>query len=98
MNIIEHYKNNKNWWYQIFLASFIINLVFPNLMYKDKSATYNVITNSLGAIIGGLMLFVFVYIISKLFTKTLSEKQIKIILILCFAFWWIIQILNHFDL
>lgn len=98
MNIVEHYKNNKNWWHLILLASFTINLVFPKLMYKDKSATYNVITNSFGAIIGGLIFFVLVYVISKLFKKQLSEKQIKITLILCFAFWWTIQILNHFNL
>ena len=97
MDIVEHYKNNKNWWFLILLSSFIINLVFPKLMYKDKSATYNVITNSLGAIVGGLIFFVMAYLIIKLFKKRLNEKQIKITLMICFAFWWTIQILNHFN-
>lgn len=97
MDIIEHFKSNKNWWYKILLFSFLISLIFPVMMYNDKSSTYNVITNSFGSIIGGLILFVLIYLTSKLIKRRLNEKQIKITLLISFSFWWILQILNHFN-
>jgi glycopeptide antibiotics resistance protein len=98
MEIKEHIKKNKVWWFKILLSSFMISLIFPVNMYEDKSATYNVITNSLGSIIGGLILFVLIYFVSKLITKKLNEKQVKIILLISFCFWWTLQVLNHFNI
>lgn len=98
MDIIEHFRKNNHWWFKIIFFSFCISLIFPVMMYKDKSQTYNVITNSLGHIIGGLVLFVIPLVISKIINKSLNEKQIKITLFVCFSFWWSIQIMNHFNI
>lgn len=97
MDISNHIKNNKNWWYKVLLSSFVISLIFPVTLYKDKSSTYNVITNSFGSIIGGLILFILVYLITRLFKKRLAESKIKTALLISFSFWWILQILNHYN-
>lgn len=98
MDIKEHFKSNKNWWYKVLLFSFIISSIFPVTMNKDESSTFNVLSNSLGTIFGGLILFVLAYVFSKLLNKRLNEKQIKITLLICFSFWWIILILIHFNI
>ncbi|WP_369615252.1 hypothetical protein [Flavobacterium sp. CFS9] len=97
MDISNHITNNKNWWFKILLSSFIISFIFPVILYKDKSSTYNVITNSFGSIVGGLVFFALVYLITRLFKKRLSDNQIKTVLLISFSFWWILQILNHYN-
>lgn len=97
MDISNHIKNNKNWWFKVLLSSFIISLIFPVTLYKNKSSTYNVITNSFGSIVGGLVFFILVYLITRLLKKRLSENQIKTVLLISFSFWWILQILNHYN-
>jgi hypothetical protein len=98
MDIRTHFIKNQFWWFKIILFSFIINLVFPLIMYEDKSYTYNAITNSLGAIFGGLLLFVLIYLLCKLFPIKLNDNDIKRTLIVSFAFWWTLQVLTYFDI
>lgn len=98
MDILKHFKKNNIWWYKVLFTSFFISIIFPYMMYEDKSQTYNVITNSIGSIIGGLVLFTIVYLIFKVLRKKLNENQEKITLLICFSFWWILQILNHFNI
>ncbi len=96
MNLKEHLTKNRNWWYIIIMISLVICTLFPVQYYENESRTYNIIVSGIGFIIGGGVVFLFPYLVSIFIKRRLNEKQIKITLIICFSFWWLLQIINHF--
>ena len=98
MNFKEHFKNNKNWWLIILVISYFICGIFPveYPFLEDKSQLGRILFMWFGLVFWGIVLFLFPYLISILIKRRLNESQIKITLIICFSFLWLLQIINHF--